>query len=123
MGGPNTGMVLGNGELLVVSGVPPAPAQSAQQLQFVDHAQAAPGPLGLVGAPKDKLDQLPKPLQVKRVVKKCEHGRQKSQCKDCRGSGICEHNRQKRLCRDCGGSGLARTRASPCLARESCVIP
>ena len=49
--------------------------------------------------------QLGKAGQPKRVVKKCEHNRQKSQCKDCRGSGICEHNRQRRLCAECGGRG------------------
>ena len=49
--------------------------------------------------------QLGKAGQAKRVVKKCEHNRQKSQCKDCRGSGICEHNRQRRLCAECGGRG------------------
>jgi len=46
-----------------------------------------------------------KACPVKRLIKKCEHNRQKSQCKDCRGSGICDHNRQRRLCKDCGGSG------------------
>ena len=38
--------------------------------------------------------------------KKCEHGRERSQCKDCGGSSICEHGRQRRFCKDCGGSGL-----------------
>ncbi len=36
----------------------------------------------------------------------CEHGRQKSECKDCGGSGICEHGRQRSQCKDCGGSGI-----------------
>ena len=36
----------------------------------------------------------------------CEHGRQKPTCKDCCGSGICEHNRMKSQCKDCGGSGI-----------------
>ena len=38
------------------------------------------------------------------VVSKCEHGRQKSQCKDCRGSQICEHNKRRNICKVCGGS-------------------
>ena len=33
--------------------------------------------------------------------KKCEHGRRKSQCKDC-GTGYCEHGRLKSRCKDCG---------------------
>lgn len=28
----------------------------------------------------------------------CEHGRQRYQCKDCRGGRICEHDRRKDLC-------------------------
>jgi hypothetical protein len=39
---------------------------------------------------------------------KCPHGRQKSICKDCGGSGICEHNRQKRYCNECGGSQMCK---------------
>ena len=27
-------------------------------------------------------------------VRACPHGRQRSQCKECGGSGICEHGRQ-----------------------------
>ena len=37
-------------------------------------------------------------------MSKCEHGRQKSRCKPCGGSGICEHGKEKRYCKDCGGS-------------------
>ena len=36
----------------------------------------------------------------------CEHGRQKSRCKECGGSGICEHGRQKSQCKECGGSSI-----------------
>ena len=43
---------------------------------------------------------------VKKTIKKCEHGKQKSQCKDCGGSGICEHGKRKAQCKDCGGSGI-----------------
>ena len=35
----------------------------------------------------------------------CEHGRLKSQCKECGGSGICEHGRLKSQCKECGGRG------------------
>ena len=37
--------------------------------------------------------------------KKCEHGRRRSVCKECGGSGICEHGRQRSQCKECGGGG------------------
>lgn len=37
---------------------------------------------------------------------RCEHGRQKSYCKECGGSRICPHNRQKATCKECGGSQI-----------------
>ena len=36
----------------------------------------------------------------------CPHGRQRSKCKECGGSGICEHGRVRYSCKDCGGSGI-----------------
>ena len=36
----------------------------------------------------------------------CEHNKQKSKCKDCRGSSFCKHNKQKSTCKDCGGSSI-----------------
>ena len=42
----------------------------------------------------------------KRQIKKCEHGRQKSYCKECGGSSICEHRRQKSTCKECCGSSI-----------------
>ena len=36
----------------------------------------------------------------------CSHGKEKSRCKDCGGSGICSHGKRKSRCIDCGGSGL-----------------
>jgi hypothetical protein len=38
--------------------------------------------------------------------KKCEHGKQKSRCKECGGSQICEHGKQKSSCKECGGSQI-----------------
>ena len=40
--------------------------------------------------------------------KKCEHGRERSRCKDCGGSGLCEHGRERSKCKDCGGSGICK---------------
>ena len=37
---------------------------------------------------------------------KCEHGRQKSHCKECGGSTICEHNRERNKCKECGGASI-----------------
>ena len=37
------------------------------------------------------------------TAKRCEHGRQTRDCKDCGGSRICEHGRIRRRCRPCGG--------------------
>ena len=37
---------------------------------------------------------------------RCEHQRQRSQCKDCGGGSICEHQRPRSRCKDCGGSSI-----------------
>ena len=57
------------------------------------------------------------------VIKKYEHGRQRSRCKDCGGSSICEHGRQRSQCKDCGGSGICehgreRRRCKVCGGKE-----
>ena len=46
-----------------------------------------------------------KAAPMKRKLVKCDHGRVRSQCKDCGGSGVCEHGRRRYSCKDCGGSG------------------
>ena len=38
-------------------------------------------------------------------IKKCEHGRERSKCKDCGGGSICEHRRRRTRCKDCGDGG------------------
>jgi len=45
---------------------------------------------------------------IKKESKKCPHGKQKSVCSDCGGSGLCQHARQKSRCTDCGGSVQAK---------------
>ena len=54
---------------------------------------------------------------------KCEHGRQKSTCKDCGGSSICIHDRQKSACKDCGGISICShgRRKSACKECENCT--
>ena len=49
---------------------------------------------------------------------KCEHNRQKSQCKDCGSSNICEHNRIKSQCKDCGGSNICEHNKQKSICRE-----
>ena len=39
----------------------------------------------------------------RRKQAQCEHGRQRSQCKECGGSSICQHGRQRSQCIDCKG--------------------
>jgi hypothetical protein len=42
----------------------------------------------------------------KRIIKKCEHNKRKSRCKECGGGSICEHNRIKSECKECGGGSI-----------------
>ena len=39
-----------------------------------------------------------KAAPMKRKLVKCDHGRVRSQCKDCGGSGVCEHGRRRYSC-------------------------
>ena len=51
----------------------------------------------------------------------CEHGRQRSKCKDCGDSGIsCEHRRQLSKCKECGGGGNTDAVRARAAARYSC---
>eukprot|EP00802_Teleaulax_amphioxeia_P018666 Tamp_18869.p1 GENE.Tamp_18869~~Tamp_18869.p1 ORF type:complete len:399 (+),score=39.93 Tamp_18869:62-1258(+) len=55
----------------------------------------------------------------------CQHGRQRSQCRECGGASICEHNRVRSACRDCkGGSyckhGVIRARCRECGGGSIC---
>ena len=35
--------------------------------------------------------------------RKCQHGRMRSQCKECGGGSICQHGRMRSQCKECGG--------------------
>ena len=39
----------------------------------------------------------------------CEHGRQRSQCKECGGASICEHGRRRSNCKECRGTRRKHT--------------
>jgi hypothetical protein len=43
----------------------------------------------------------------------CEHGRQKSRCKDCDTGYYCEHRRRKGVCKDCGTGHCQHGRQKP----------
>jgi len=43
-----------------------------------------------------------------REKNKCEHNRERSQCKECGGASICEHDKQKSKCKECGGSDICK---------------
>ena len=57
------------------------------------------------------------PKQV-RVGRRCEHGRQRYDCKECGGGGVCEHNRQRRLCNQCGGVGICKHNRQRSICKE-----
>ena len=44
--------------------------------------------------------------KVKNEKNKCEHGKQRTICKDCGGNSICEHHIQRYRCYQCGGSSV-----------------
>ena len=39
-------------------------------------------------------------------LKYCEHGKQRSKCKECGGGSICEHGKQRSQCKECGGGSV-----------------
>ena len=45
---------------------------------------------------------------VKSTGRNCEHGREKSKCKDCGGASICQHGREKSRCKECGGVAICQ---------------
>ena len=60
-----------------------------------------------------------------RKKNKCEHGKEKSQCKPCGGSQICEHGKNKSYCKPCGGSafcehGKEKATCKPCGGSKIC---
>ena len=64
-------------------------------------------------ADKEKEKEYKKQYYLKN---KCEHGRHKSQCRDCGGSAVCPHGRAKNICIECGGASICehKRRRSKC---------
>jgi hypothetical protein len=59
-------------------------------------------------------------------ARRCMHGRQKTQSRECGGSHICEHKRPKSRCKECGGSqicahGLVKSRCKECWGAQICA--
>ena len=44
--------------------------------------------------------------KIRTYKKKCPHNKQKTQCKDCKGTNICIHDKARAFCKLCGGSGI-----------------
>ena len=62
-----------------------------------------------------------KPRSQCKVCRACPHGKKRSRCKECGGSGICEHGRERSRCKECGGSqicehGRRRYQCKDCLS-------
>jgi hypothetical protein len=56
---------------------------------------------------------------------KCEHGRIKSKCRECKGGSICPHAREKSQCKECGGSQICphdriKSRCKECKGSSIC---
>jgi hypothetical protein len=45
-------------------------------------------------------------MTKKVAIKRCEHNKQRSTCKECKGSAICEHDKQRSTCKECKGSSI-----------------
>ena len=68
-------------------------------------------------------DECREKQKIERDKNKCEHGRQRSQCKECDGSQICIHGRQRSKCKECGGvsiceHGRQRIQCKDCMNDE-----
>ena len=55
----------------------------------------------------------------------CIHDKQRSQCRECKGSAICEHDKRRSICRECKGSGICehdkqRSRCRECKGSVFC---
>jgi hypothetical protein len=58
-------------------------------------------------------------------LKKCEHNKIKSTCRDCEGGSICKHNKIKSICRECGGRQICehnkqRSQCKECRGASIC---
>lgn len=64
-------------------------------------------------------------IKIPTREKRCEHDRQRAQCKECHGSGICLHDRQRSKCKECHGGSICeherqRTACKECHGGSIC---
>jgi len=60
----------------------------------------------MVYTKEEKKEYNKKYYEVNKLKNKCEHGKQKSRCKECGGREICEHERIKTKCVPCKGGSI-----------------
>jgi hypothetical protein len=61
-----------------------------------------------IGATRRETTSLEMPPEQKVGRNVCQHGRQRSRCKECGGGAICQHGRVKSVCKECGGSSICQ---------------
>ena len=59
-----------------------------------------------------------RPRSQCKVCRKCEHGRRRTNCKECGGGSICEHGRERSKCKECGGSQICEHGRERCKCKE-----
>ena len=77
------------------------------------------------GLYRKKIMKCCKDCTKKRNDKNCQHGKRKSQCKECGGSEICQHQRIRTTCVECEGSSICehkrlRARCKECGGTSIC---
>ena len=66
----------------------------------------------------------PAPHRVKRIWKKCLHGKRRTVCRTCGGGSLCPHGKERSSCRDCGSGfcphGKRRQNCKACGGSSIC---
>jgi len=69
------------------------------------HAEPMPAGMG-TGKRRRRGDADTEGGAAQRKGNVCPHNCEKSQCKECGGSGLCPHQRRRRECKECGGARI-----------------
>jgi len=77
--------------------------QSGHQTSSSEPVQWCPSPTPRAtrGSPKMQVRVLSAPAQEEPIKEFPAHKRQRSSCKECRGSFICQHQRRRSTCKEC----------------------
>jgi hypothetical protein len=81
-------------------------AAAASDSLVVQSFAPVPPPFQTVGVSSSPRGRSSSADSILKRASFCTHGRKRSECKDCGGSGICTHGRKRSECKDCGGSGI-----------------